>query len=522
MSESSKKNTKTLSPRTIIIIVLVLVFVVMLGGYASGYFILPNMIRSAYSDGNCETVLSRNDLYSGVYPFAVANEVDSELIRECAVYTLAIASEEAKSWRDSYNAFSVYSETYPNGLFTDAAHEHSAVVLMSLINEDVEQGNYSQANAGINDILENYGDTPTAADAEKLKSNLRIGLGKDLRATGDFAGAERIFKELNAQAQENNQADDVKLSQLELAQTHLDWGQELQSQENFAEARAKFDIAISIDPDPSAGSGPAAQANASLAGLYTQWGDYLITQKDFANAMARYKTAATLSGSDDPSAANDIIAKGYIQWAAELINGEDFLGALVLLDFAQESGGTDTIKTLVDDVRSDLYLAFSNSDGEQAQKEMQDAVRIVCVHHIQPSLPIFGLDQSTIRARVYGTEEPLPESIAAVTPASLHYAACIEEDTRRVEELTIYVDAKIYCARCVGTAQRYFQSFQYFWNVSLRKIDGGDKVGATAIDGDKPVKLDPLNINTDARFYSFFGAKPDIEDLADWIEAIIK
>jgi tetratricopeptide (TPR) repeat protein len=439
-------------------------------------------------------------------------------VRECAIYTLAVTNEEAEAWRDSYNAFSVYSETYPKGLFIDDTHQHGAVALMGLVKEEVGKENYSKANSGLDFILTNYGDTPTAADAEKLKSDLRMALGVDLRESGDFAGAEQIFKEINAQAQDNGQNEDVRSSQLELAQTYLAWGLDLQSQEKFAEAKAKFDIAVSTDPDPSSASGPAAQAKASQVDLYIHWGDYLIGQKDFANAMEHYKTAASLSG--DQSKANDLIANGFVQWAAESINGEDFLGALILLDFAQESSDTASTKTLVKDTRSDLYFAFSKSDGEQAQQAMEDAVRIVCEHHVQPSLPIFGLDDENVLAGVDGVgAQLLPDSIAATNPASLHYVACIEEDTKVSGTLTLPISTLTFGGG-PGVVQITYANFQYFWNVVLRKIETGKDVEETIIEGVEPLAL--VDYNIDATTFNYFGAKPDIADLADWILTVIE
>jgi len=519
MSETSKVVAAS-SPQRNKLVILLITAAALLGlGYMSGYFILPGMIRSAYGDEDCASVLSRHELFSGMYPFAIANETDAGLIKECAIYTLAITNEESESWRDSYNAFRVYSEAYPDGLFTDIAHEHSASVLMALINEDVKQEKFSEANAGLDNILENYGDTPSAADAEKLKSDLRMAFGRNLRAAGNFPDAERLFQEINGQAQENNQVEDGRSAQLELSQTYLDWGLELQSEEKFAEAKAKFDIAASTDPDPSSESGTAAQAKARLAGLYVQWGDYLLTQNDFANAMQLYKTAAAFSESDDPASAGDLIANGYVQWAVESIDRGDYLGALVLLDFAQESSGTDSARTLVEETQSDLFLAFSQSDGEQAQKAIENAVRIVCIHHIQPRLPIFGLDDENIRAGVDGTGEPLPVSIAATTPASLHFAACIEEDTRVVGTLTLPISTLMFGGPR-GTVQITYSNFQYFWNVVLRNVETGEVVEESVIDGEEPAAL--VDYNIDARTFNYFGAKPKIMDLADWILTVLE
>jgi len=210
MSESSKINkvAPLQQTRTIFIVI----FVILTLGYIGGYFILPGMVKSAYRDGNCEAVLSQHDIYSSVYPSAITNESNADLVRECAIYTLAVTNEDAELWRDSYYAFSVYRESYPQGLFTDEVCEHSAVVLMGLVNEDVGQGNYAKADDGLNFILENYSDTPIAADAKKIKTDLRMELGINMRETGDFAIAQQIFIEINEKAREANQAEEIRLS----------------------------------------------------------------------------------------------------------------------------------------------------------------------------------------------------------------------------------------------------------------------------------------------------------------------
>jgi len=518
MSESSKVVVAHPLQHIKLLIIVIVTIALLLLGYAGGYFILPGMIRSAYGDADCASVLARNDLYSGAYPFAVTNKEDANIIQECAIYTLAMTSEESKSWQDSYNAFSVYSETYPDGLFKNVIPEHSANVLMALINEDVEQGNFSEASTRLDYVLDNYKDTSIVADAEKLKFDLHLALGRDRRETGDFAGAEKIFQEYFLQAQEGQRAEDVKSSLLELAQTNLDWGLELQSQENFAGAQAKFEIAISLDPDSSAASGPTAKAKASLAGLYIQWGDYLIAYNDFANAMQLYKTAATFFESGDSSSAKDVIAEGYVRWADELINQDDFLGGLVLLDFAQASSDTDATKKLVDSARSDLLFAFSRSDGKQAQKAIENAVQIVCNHQTPPKPPIFGLDPDNISAGVEGAGQRLPDSIAAKTPASLHFVACVEEDSRIVGTLTLPISAVMFGGP-PGVLQITYANRQYIWNVVLREINTGEIVGESVITGEEPAAL--VDYQLDLRTFNYFGAKPKIADLADWILTVI-
>ena len=521
MSESLQENPSSHHRRSkwFLIVVILAVIVLPLLGYAGGYFILPGMVESAYQSGDCEMVLSRDALYRRLYPVTAGYKNNSNFVTECAVYSLASSNEDAGKWRDSFNAFRVYSDAYPQGFFAIDSHEHGAVVLMELIKEEMSQNKFTDAVGDINFLLKEYGDTSVADDAEKLKADILMAFGLDLRESGDFAGAEQIFKEINVWAQDKNDAEIVRSSQLELARTYLSWGQAFLSQEKFAEANVKFDIAASTDPDTSSASGPSAQANAVRVGLYSQWGDYLVAQKDFANAMKLYETAGMLLEKDDPVAAKDIVAEGYVQWATEAYSEEDFLGALVLLDLAQAKSEAAITKRLVDDTRANLYLAFSNSDGEQAKQAMEDAVRIVCEHHTQPSLPIFGKDEENKLAGIYSVEDQLPESVVATTPASLHFAACIDEDTKLVGTLTLPISTTQFGGP-PGVVQITYANYQYVWNLVLRYVDTGEEMLSTVIEGVPPADLIPFNI--DITTFSYFGARPNIEDLANLIADVAK
>ena len=520
MSESSMKNRSApLRPvRGFIIAFSILVVVVGLV-YAGGYVVLPGTVKSAYQDRDCGKVLSRESLYTRLYPARITDKEIAGMLRECAVYTLASRNEETGLWRDSYNTYRVYAESYPQGLFVTDVHEHAAIVLINLAKEEMSRGKYSEAAGDIQSLLEGYSDTAAALGAGQLSADLQMEQGIDLRESGDFSGAEQAFKEVNAWAQDNGETEYARSSQLELSQTYLAWGQALQEQEMFAEAKMKIDAAASTDPDPASPSGPAAQVEAGQAELYIQWGDHLIQQKDFANAMRQYEAAGMFLGETDPAGAKDLIVKGYVQWATKVISEEDFLGALVLLDFADKYAETAFTKRLVDDKRSDLYLAFSRSEGEQAKDAIADAVRIACEHHIQSNLPIFARDSDNILAGIHGVEDQLPESVVAMTPAALHYAACIDEDTKLVGTLTLPISTTQFGGP-PGVVQVTYGNYQYFWNVVLRYVDTGEEILSVVIEGIPPADLIPFNI--DVRTFSYYGARPDIEELARLIQDIAK
>jgi tetratricopeptide (TPR) repeat protein len=520
MSELSTNKEKSPFQRIRVPVILIAVLVAVTGlVYAGGYFLLPGTVKSAYQDRDCEKVLSREGLYTRLYPAMIADKETSGMVRECAVYILATRSEESGMWRESFDTYRVYTETYPQGLFAGDAHEHAAVVLITLARDEVSQEKYSEAEGDILSLLEGYADTAAASEAVQLKTDLQMGLGARLRESGDFAGAEQVFKEVNAWAQENKETEFARSSQLELAQTYLEWGQALQERGMFPEAKARFDTAAFTDPDPASPSGPAAQVKGSQAELYIQWGAHLIRQKDFANAMMQYEAAGKFLGETDPAGAKDIIVKGYVQWATEVISEEDFLGALVLLDFAEKNAETAFTKRLVDDKRSDLYLAFSRSEGEQAKDAMADAVRIACEHHTQSNLPIFARDSENILAGIDGVEDQLPESVVATTPATLHYAACIDEDTKLVGTLTLPISTTQFGGP-PGVVQVTYGNYQYVWNVVLRYVYTGEEILLTVIEGVPPADLIPFNI--DATTFSYYGARPDIEELARLIQDVAK
>ena len=516
MSEIRDTTNKTNSSRRNKIIIIIFLFL-LVSGYIAAYAFLPGMIRSAYQTGNCHAVLSRDGIYATIYPFGQLGESTSTLVRACAVYTLGVTYKDDSEWRTAYDAFRVYLESYPEGVSADTAYEHSATVLMGAVMDDIRQGNYTQADAGLDFILENYPDASQVDDALELKSDIRMELGMELREVGDFISAEKLLKEVNSQAQEDNETDEVWASRLELAKTYLAWGMELQSQKKFADAQAKFDLVEATDPAPSSESGPAAQLPAKKVLLYTQWGDYLVEEKNFANAIEFYEMAASMV--EDDSQADEIVAKGYVQWAAALDPEDELLGSLVLLDFAQERSAANSIEVLADQTRSDLYLSFSESDGEKALQAMADAAQVICKHQAQPRLPIFGLNDKNSQIVISGNDDvELPETMAATEPASLHYVVCVEEETVLVDTMNSRVRFTLFGPYGYWDDVMY-QSFQYVWNVALREIDTGEEVASVSFTGKEPEKLSKETV---ARYvFVYYGAKPDTQELVDWLVAVL-
>jgi len=147
-------------------------------------------------------------------------------------------------------------------------------------------------------------------------------------------------------------------------------------------------------------------------------------------------------------------------------------------------------------------------------KAIKNAAAIVCEHHVNPSLPIFGLNADDALFGIYGVNDNLPANIAATTPGSLHYVVCLDEETKLVGSAThrIYKDSLL------------FVQIQYFWNVSLRRVETGNEINQTQILGGKPPPLptDPAEIMAGVANPSYFGPKPDVSDLAGWLNTAVK
>ena len=152
MSETAETNRTSQKRRiTFFIAIAVVVFLVLV--YVGGIFILPASIQASHQNKKCGSTLTLNSIYTSIYPSFMADKSLAGPVMECAVFTLASLNEEKKAWLDSYDAFNVYSETYPNGLFIAEAHEDSAVVLTGLAREQLSEKKYAEAMGSLNLVL---------------------------------------------------------------------------------------------------------------------------------------------------------------------------------------------------------------------------------------------------------------------------------------------------------------------------------------------------------------------------------
>jgi serine/threonine protein kinase len=519
---SAEAKRGTLDPRLLIRIVsLVTVTLIILSGtYIGGSFVMPNMIKAIYQGKNCELALELDNIYASLYPASLADKSIASPLNECAIYSLASDNEQQKAWKDSYNSYKIYTDTYPTGLFAAEAREHSALTLTALAKEQTAQKKYNEAIGSLNLIADRYSDiTNAATEATNLIPEVYIAWGADLRNSNDFIGSENTLKAFTTWAGRLKKSESVKSAKYELAQTYLAWGLDLQSQKKFDDAKTKLDLAAATDPEPLSDAGPTAQAKRARVELQNQLGDELLEQKNFAEGIEQYKAA--LNFSDQP-AVKDTIVNGYLKWAASLAADEDFSEAFKQVNEAEKNASTDTARKSVLDAKDSIYLAFSMSSGEQAQKAMEDAVLTICRDGKRPDLPIFGLDKDHIFASAYigpDVDAKLPDSVAAKTPGAMHYLACIEQESKIIDTTTI---------NNYGAKPATLVREQYTWHVTLWKLDTlnpgesaqtqkFDLLGGTPPPFPSPNKMsheDWLDILFGGSYQHFRGQPPSMDDLA--------
>ena len=195
---------------------------------------------------------------------------------------------------------------------------------------------------------------------------------------------------------------------------------------------------------------------------------------------------------------------------------------------ANASAATDTMKTSVDKALSEIYLAFANSDGDQAKQVMKAAMKAACEDGKKPDLPIFGLSEDKTHIGVYGVDVALPENMQAQTPAEMHAIACIVEVQNTI-------DSKIHIKSVQYPGGNYvwvfkFQNRYYVgiretrirldWNIRLLSISTLDEISETSLAGGMPA---PFSKDASAVGSGvLYGKPPQIDLVLQWLSSALK
>jgi len=480
--------------------------------YGAGTIVLPFSIQTSFWNKNCNSVLTLHKSYASLYPEFIRVGTLSGPVRECEAYMLATSNEEDKNWRDAYDAYQVYSTTYPSGLYVVEAYEHSAVALANIAKEQVERKEYEDAVKNLNLITSSYSDADISVEVWTLLPSIYTSWGADMRESGDFAKAEQVLNDFKNWSLTYQRNDSVIDAQRELAKTYLAWSRDLQSQMQYEDALAKLDLAVSADPESQFDS--AAQVKSGQSHVYMEWGNDLLEQDQFPLAIEKFELAVVKAEGTKDDSARDALANGQVQWAHKLSADEDFQDALEHMAAAKEIAASDTANKSVDTALQDTYLAFSNSTGQQARRAIKEALQTVCEKHQAPDLPIFGLNKNSIRFGIYGAEDPLPEELAIRAPGEMHYVACITADNKTIESrlhrnITLRVASNYYYYTLVEQFR-----VQVIWNVELIKVDTGTSVAEQTLKGAPPPPF------SEAGGIYFYGLPP-LDEFTVWLQSFL-
>jgi tetratricopeptide (TPR) repeat protein len=508
MSENPNPPAAAPNPRAKLI-VFVLSLLVLLLVYGIGYVALPVSILTKYRGKDCSSILTMNRIYASLYSQVTRDASLVKYAQECEAYALATSSEQNQKWREAYDAYQAYGKNYPSGLYADQVHEHSANALMKIVQDQVEQKKYDEALQNLDLMVTSYSDTSVSAEALPLVLSTYSTWGSDLRMAGNFDQAEHVFNDFKTWSQTNQKSDLQGSAQSQLAETYLAWGESLQAQKEFEAALAKFDQATSI----SVGSPfDTSKIKADQVKLYIDWGNDLLDQNNYQSAIEKFQLAVSQSAGD--ASAGDALANGQIQWASSFQASDDFTATLEHLNLAKEAAVTDKAKQSVKNALSDTYLAFSKSSGEQAHRMMKMALLSVCKNNEKPELPIFGLDQNSIRAGIYGIEMQVPDNFIAKTPGGMHFIVCIKEESEIVDRRGF---GPIWNGHLYRTLRQY--RVRVKWDVSLYNASTGEKISQTLLLGGDPRAFPNA---WDELGDGYYKGAPPVEKFNVWLQSVVK
>ncbi len=516
MSDNTAAPVPVRKSRTKLIVAVLSVLILMLI-YGAGFIVLPVTIMSSFQGRNCDTVLSLYKAYTGLYPGFMEDRTLPISVNECQSYVTASSYEEAEDWRAAYDAYQAYSSTYPDGMFATQAHEHGALALMNLAREQIQGEEYKEALAGLERIVSDFADTDLSAEAWTMIPSTYISWGSGLRDEEQFEQAEQAFYRFKIWSQNNQTPDLEKDARRELAQLYIAWGLSIQSQKQYENALAKFDQALSADPQSEFAS--TGQAKAGKRMVYVEWGNELLEQDQVPEALEKFGNAVSLADGEEDSGARDALANGYLHWASDLRAEADFRGALAQLETAQGKAVTDSMNESVKAAFEETYLAFSTSSGSQAMRAMQDSFRTVCEQHTEPELPILGLNLDSVRIGIYGVEPGLFEKVAAKTPGEAHYLACVQE-----KEQTVDVDVENALYRLpdgylvIPIDRRY--RIKTIWTITVRESDTGEELATKVFEGGNPPPFPGKGAGTGNGIFK--GTPPDINAILQWLQSVIQ
>ena len=437
------------------------------GAYFVGGYLMARSVDSLYAQGNCTTLLPLANQITRFYPQQIAPFAENvpDQAKECRLYIQASDSYKKKQWSQAVADFEAYLKAYPKGVQREAARQSAADSLLQWAKEQQAKQDYSGAEKNLQKIKTSYASTTA---------------GKQVNQT--------------------------------LAELYIAWAKSLEASKNYAMAEAKYNLAISTDPNPSAAGSPTEQAKQAYVDLHLNWAKQLLAAKRYEEAVDHFNLVIKFLGPVNASKFSNELAQAYIQWASSLSSNSDFEGALDKLALATKAASTNAVRDQIRTANDSTLNLYSKSSGAQARDLMDTAARSVCQNRsaAKPSVPILGLDSGTKRVLLYGVSLSPSSSVWARTPATSYYVACITPQQNTVQT-------------CPYNGGYYIKRIATNWLVEVRNLLTGTVYRSTTLAGGSPESCPYIHTFTRGIFtHEHGGASPSLGSLESWLAKYIR
>lgn len=437
------------------------------GAYYVGGYVMTRSVGSLYAQGDCATLLPIADQITRFFPQQIApftQDIPAQA-KECRLYVQASDSYKKKQWSQAVADFEAYLKAYPKGVQREGARQSAADSLLQW--------------------------------------------SKEQQSKKDFAGAEKNL--LKIKSSYANTTASQKVNQT-LAELYIAWAKSLEASNNYALAEAKYNLAISTDPNPSAAGSPTEQAKQAYVDLHLNWARQLLGSKRYDEAVDHLNLVIKFLGPVNSTKFSNELAQAYIQWATSLSTDSDFEGALDKLSLAEKAASTNAVRDQIRTTNDSTLNLYSKSSGTQAKALMDSVARSVCQNRsaAKPSVPILGLDSGTKRALLYGVSLSPSSSVWARTPATSYYVACITPQQNTVQT-------------CPYNGGYYIKRIATNWLVEVRNLLTGDVYRSTTLAGGSPESCPYVHTFTRGIFtHEHTGAPPSLGSLESWLSKYIR
>jgi tetratricopeptide (TPR) repeat protein len=367
-------------------------------------------------------------------------------------------------------------------------------------------------------LLNEFGSTASVPKAKELLPQVYLEWGDTLRGEAHFSEAEKVYLSLIEWAQNENDQIRVASTRTELAQIYFDWGMDLQGKNDFELADAKFSEAMSVDPNASDANSITSKTRAYLPDFHRAWGEHLLLQRDFSEAIKQYKTYVNLVSNEDEANAKDLLSQAYLNWASSLRGGGDYYQALDKIKLANESAATDPARGKANTARESTINQFSLSISAQAQEIIASTTERICAKGTpaDPYQIIGTLDDK--RLTLSGLGFVIPNNILAQSPGSLHFVACGEEKTVKVQSCPYTL-----IGGYGGGTTYWIERIRYDWVFNVYYARTGKLYQQKTIQGTTPESCPythSFSIGNITHYH--YGDRPVSETVLKWFESLLK